>query len=69
MFDSNGDGQISMAEFLDAMTRFSNQDAGDKIAFLFKLYDQDGDGGLSEGEIETVIRSYCIVNVLKYVIV
>ena len=43
MFDKDGDGTISLAEFLDTMSEFSKQGHMEKIMFLFKIYDIDGE--------------------------
>ena len=42
IFDEDGDGTISLAEFLDTMHQFSKQGQIEKIMFLFKVYDIDG---------------------------
>ena len=43
IFDIDGDGSISMTEFLDKMYQFAGQQSdADKILFLFKIYDIDG---------------------------
>ena len=43
VFDKDGDGTISLAEFLDTMSEFSKQGHMEKIMFLFKIYDIDGE--------------------------
>ncbi len=47
------------AEFLDTMDRFARGGGGpdEKVLFLFRMYDLDGDGVLTEAEVEAVIRA------------
>lgn len=42
IFDKDNSGSISLQEFLDAMHQFAGQSPEDKIRFLFKVYDLDG---------------------------
>lgn len=42
IFDKDNSGSISLQEFIDAIQQFSGQSADDKIRFLFKVYDIDG---------------------------
>ena len=57
IFDKDGDGTISLAEFLDTMQEFSKQGHMEKILFLFKVYDIDGNGSLQLNELEDVMRA------------
>ena len=43
IFDKDDSGSISFQEFLDAMHQFAGQTPDDKIKFLFKVYDIDGE--------------------------
>ena len=43
IFDKDESGSISFQEFLDAMHQFAGQTPDDKIKFLFKVYDIDGE--------------------------
>lgn len=43
IFDKDNSGTISLQEFLDAMHQFAGKSPDDKIKFLFKVYDIDGD--------------------------
>ncbi|XP_030377157.1 NADPH oxidase 5 isoform X2 [Scaptodrosophila lebanonensis] len=60
IFDKDNSGSISLQEFIDAIHQFSGQSADDKIRFLFKVYDIDGDGLIQHKELHDVIR-HCIM--------
>ncbi|EDW02416.1 GH19904 [Drosophila grimshawi] len=59
IFDKDNSGSISLQEFIDAIHQFSGQSADDKIRFLFKVYDIDGDGLIQHKELHDVIY-HCI---------
>lgn len=42
IFDKDNSGTISLQEFLDAVHQFAGKSLDDKIRFLFKVYDIDG---------------------------
>ena len=42
IFDRDGNGDISLAEFIDTMYQFAGKGHTEKILFLFKVYDIDG---------------------------
>ena len=42
IFDRDGDGNISLAEFIDTMYQFAGKGHAEKILFLFNVYDLDG---------------------------
>ena len=42
IFDTDGSGDISLAEFIDTMYQFAGRGQAEKILFLFKVYDIDG---------------------------
>ena len=42
IFDCDGNGTVSMAEFIDTMHKFAGQSSDEKLVFLFKVYDLDG---------------------------
>ncbi|CAD0205709.1 unnamed protein product [Chrysodeixis includens] len=44
IFDEDDSGAISLQEFIAAVHRFAGQTPEDKIRFLFKVYDLDGEG-------------------------
>ncbi|CAL8089261.1 unnamed protein product [Orchesella dallaii] len=66
IFDEDGSGSISLHEFLDAMHQFAGQDCDDKIRFLFKVYDVDGDGVIRCEELGKVIRACLAENGMKF---
>ncbi|CAB4066983.1 NOX5 [Lepeophtheirus salmonis] len=57
IFDKDDNGSISLQEFIDAMHQFAGQSPDDKIKFLFKVYDIDGDGLIQEKELQHVMRA------------
>ncbi|KAI8423439.1 hypothetical protein MSG28_012572 [Choristoneura fumiferana] len=57
IFDEDDSGAISLQEFIAAVHRFAGHSAEDKIRFLFKVYDQDGDGLIQHRELQHVMRA------------
>ncbi|CAB3992535.1 NADPH oxidase 5, partial [Paramuricea clavata] len=57
LFDDNGDGMIDMKELIAGLELFTNGTVADKLTFLFRVYDIDGNGYLSEDEMRTVLKS------------
>jgi Ca2+-binding EF-hand superfamily protein len=43
MFDDNGDGKIDMKELIAGLELLTNGTDADKLTFLFKVYDIDGE--------------------------
>ena len=43
IFDKDGSGTVSLAEFIETMHQFSGQGEDEKISFLFKVYDLNGE--------------------------
>nr|CAG4711957.1 unnamed protein product [Naegleria fowleri] len=57
IFDENGDGSVNFKEFISALSVFNAQgDKQRKLEFAFKVYDIDGDGFISNGELFTVLK-------------
>ena len=57
IFDSNSDGQISFEEFTSGLELFSSKrDPKDKLLFLFRIYDLDNDGYISNGELFMALK-------------
>ncbi|XP_022126952.2 NADPH oxidase 5 [Pieris rapae] len=57
IFDEDNSGAISLQEFIAAVHRFGRQTPEDKIRFLFKVYDVDGDGLIQQNELQEVMRA------------
>ncbi len=52
VFDKNKDGKISFTEFVSGLSSLhSDGPLEDKIKFVFSIYDMDGDGFISNGEL------------------
>ncbi|KAK2589308.1 hypothetical protein KPH14_007859 [Odynerus spinipes] len=66
IFDEDNSGTISLQEFIDAMHEFAGKSADDKMKFLFKVYDIDGDGLIQHRELEHVIRACMEENGMKF---
>lgn len=57
VFDEDGDGNIDFREFIDGLSIFSNNASiKDKLKFIFKIYDIDRDGFISNGELFLVLK-------------
>ena len=57
--DNSSSNQVDFKEFVKAMALFHTlhpSSEEDKLAFLFQMYDADGDGLLSQDEIRTVLK-------------
>lgn len=66
IFDKDNSGSISLQEFLDAMHQFAGQSVDDKIRFLFKIYDIDGDGLIQHKELQHVMRACMEENGMEF---
>jgi NADPH oxidase 5 len=55
-FDLNGNGVIERSEFYAAIERLFTGTASDKLAFLFRVHDQDQDGAIERLELERLIH-------------
>ena len=57
IFDSDGNGEVDFQEFVRGLNVFSaHGKKDDKLKFLFKVYDIDRDGYISNGELYTVLK-------------
>lgn len=54
-FDRNGNGVIERDEFIAALEQLLGGTAHDKLAFLFRVHDQDEDGAIIRVELERLI--------------
>ncbi|XP_054001434.1 NADPH oxidase 5 isoform X1 [Hylaeus anthracinus] len=66
IFDKDNSGAISLQEFLDTMHQFAGKSPDDKISFLFKVYDIDGDGSIQLFELEHVMRACMEENGMEF---
>ena len=66
IFDGDSSGSISLQEFLDCMHQFAGQNPEDKIHFLFKVYDVDGDGLIQQEELQQVMTACMEENGMKF---
>ncbi|XP_021932014.1 NADPH oxidase 5 isoform X2 [Zootermopsis nevadensis] len=66
IFDKDNSGSISLQEFIDSMHQFAGQSPDDKIRFLFKVYDLDGDGLIQHRELQHVMRACMEENGMKF---
>ncbi|KAH3763661.1 hypothetical protein Pelo_4473 [Pelomyxa schiedti] len=55
-FDLNHDGFVDFVEFATGMSILCKGNKEEKISFLFKLFDQNGDGTISLEEVHQAIR-------------
>ncbi|CAH1124314.1 unnamed protein product [Ceutorhynchus assimilis] len=66
IFDKDNSGSISLQEFMDSMHQFAGQTPDDKIRFLFKVYDIDGDGLIQHKELQHVMRACMEENGMQF---
>ena len=57
VIDKNKDGKISFTEFVSGLSSLhSDGPLEDKVKFVFNIYDMDGDGFISNGELFKVLK-------------
>lgn len=57
VFDENNDGCISFYEFVNGLTSLaSKSEPIEKFKFVFKIYDFNGDGVISNGDLFNMIK-------------
>ncbi|KAI3623706.1 CNB1 [Malassezia furfur] len=57
IFDADGGGSVDFQEFVHGLSVFSSQGSREeKMHFVFKVYDMDRDGYISNGELFLVLK-------------
>lgn len=57
LFDADGNGNVDFGEFISSLSIFSSRGKRDeKLKFAFNVFDIDGDGYLSNGELFIVLK-------------
>eukprot|EP00736_Rhodelphis_marinus_P000565 Rmarinus@m.28188 len=57
IFDNDGDGNVDFTEFILGLNAFSSKGGKEeKLKFAFRIYDIDGNGYISNGELFTVLK-------------
>merc|ERR1719350_1811041 len=58
VFDADHSGELDFGEFVKGLAMFTmkNVDRERKLRFLFDIYDMDGDGVISNGELYSVLK-------------
>lgn len=57
IFDTNKDNQVEFKEFISGLSIFSDKGNKEgKLKFAFQVYDIDGDGYISNGELFQVLK-------------
>ncbi len=56
IFDKDGSDSVEFSEFIHALSVFHSGSSTDKLSFVFKIYDIDGDGFISNGELFKVLK-------------
>jgi len=57
IFDKNGDNEVQFSEFISVLSTLSDKGTKeDKLKFAFQVYDIDGDGFISNGELFRVLK-------------
>ncbi|CAM9811081.1 unnamed protein product [Heterosigma akashiwo] len=57
MYDYDRAGQIDIKEFLISLANFSGAGKDDKLKFAFMIFDEDGNGVITKGELTKILKS------------
>jgi len=58
-FDTDGNGEVDFKEFIEGLSIFSAKSGAsreEKLQFIFKIYDMDGDGFLSNADLLKAVK-------------
>jgi len=57
LYDYDRAGQIDLKEFLISLANFSGAGKDDKLKFAFMIFDEDGNGVITKGELTKILKS------------
>ncbi|KAJ8603720.1 hypothetical protein CTAYLR_000215 [Chrysophaeum taylorii] len=57
LFDYDKSGQIDVREFMIALSNFTGAGKDDKLKFAFMIFDEDGNGVITKGELTRILRA------------
>ena len=57
LFDYEKSGQIDVREFMIALSNFTGAGKDDKLKFAFMIFDEDGNGVITKGELTRILRA------------
>uniref|UniRef100_A0A6S8C5R6 Uncharacterized protein n=2 Tax=Aureoumbra lagunensis TaxID=44058 RepID=A0A6S8C5R6_9STRA len=57
LFDYDRSGQIDVREFMIALSNFTGATKDDKLKFAFMIFDEDGNGVITKGELTRILRA------------
>lgn len=57
IFDRGSTGKVSLDEYTETLGELVGNNTEGAIRFLFKIYDENGDGGLEEAELFEALKA------------
>ena len=57
LFDYEESGQIDVREFMIGLSNFTGAGKDDKLKFAFMIFDEDGNGVITKGELTRILRA------------